>query len=67
MKMRKYILYVALIISVIILISNIVELDLDDLSNNSFGSIISSLIFSIVFIILIKNKNNHKEKEITVK
>ncbi|AFU69466.1 hypothetical protein P700755_002729 [Psychroflexus torquis ATCC 700755] len=65
--MRKCILYIALIASVIILISNIVKLDFDSLSNNSFGSIISSLIFSIVFIILIRNKNNHIEKEITVK
>jgi hypothetical protein len=61
--MRKYLLYIALILSIITLVSNITEFDFDNLSNNSFAPITSSFFFSIVFIILIRDKNNQREKE----
>jgi hypothetical protein len=61
--MKKYLLYTALILSAVTLISNIVEFDFNNLNNNSFAPLISSFFFSVVFIILIRDKKNQIEKE----
>jgi hypothetical protein len=61
-KMRKYLLYIALILSIVMLISNIIDFDFHNLSNNSYAPIVSSFFFSVVFIILIRDKNNRIEK-----
>ncbi|EMY82273.1 hypothetical protein pgond44_03518 [Psychroflexus gondwanensis ACAM 44] len=63
LRMKKYLLYTALILSAVTLISNIVEFDFNNLNNNSFAPLISSFFFSVVFIILIRDKKNQIEKE----
>ncbi|UAM97177.1 hypothetical protein K8354_12725 [Polaribacter litorisediminis] len=56
---KKILYYLALLVSIILLIKSICELDFENLSNGPFSNIISYAFFTLVFLRLIKEQ---KEK-----
>lgn len=54
---RNILYYLALLVSIILLIKSISELDFENLSNGPFSGIISYTFFTLVFIRLIKEQN----------
>tara|TARA_R110002124_G_C8504758_1_gene474617 strand:+ start:71 stop:280 length:210 start_codon:yes stop_codon:yes gene_type:complete len=56
---KKILYYLALLVSIILLIKSISELDFENLSNGPFSNIISYAFFTLVFLRLIKEQ---KEK-----
>jgi asparagine N-glycosylation enzyme membrane subunit Stt3 len=67
-KMKRNILYyLALFVSVILLIKSMSELDFENLSNGPFSGIVSYTFFAILFIKLIKEQkekpNSHSKTQ----
>jgi len=56
---KKILYYLALLVSIILLIKSISELNFENLSNGPFSNIISYAFFTLVFLRLIKEQ---KEK-----
>ncbi len=53
---KKILYYIALFVSIILLIKSISELDFENLSNGPFSNIISYTFFTLVFLRLIKEQ-----------